>query len=273
MSLLGAFEAAAGAAPAPPSAPSSGSLLAAFSAAGAPSAALATAAAATPPSAFAAAPHGSALAAACFAAAFLALAPAAAGSLGYTKFKTYILLLASVLFRGVGLALHSAAIRQQDPNLEAGYHALRAAGFGMAIGVMALFFVSWWVGVGRRARGAAGRPVCRHATRNFLPWAALHAPMTQRPCFEGRGGGSAGPARPPCSSRVKPRPRARVRASTPPARAQRWHRGAAARGSRPGLRPRLNAPAPAAPPGSRTARRGRSRVAAGSPGSAPSSQS
>lgn len=90
-----------------------------------------------------AAPHGSIAAAAVVSSVYLLLAIPVAFTFRQTRFKTYILLLASVLLRGVGFALHGAASAQQDANLEAGFQALRSAGFGMAIGVSGLVYVSW----------------------------------------------------------------------------------------------------------------------------------
>lgn len=93
-------------------------------------------------------PHGSAAAAGVISAAFFVISIPVIYSLKKTRFKTYILLLASTLLRGVAYALHAAA---QAPGLapraagdrEAGFHALRAAGVGMAIGVSALIYFSW----------------------------------------------------------------------------------------------------------------------------------
>jgi hypothetical protein len=112
------------------------------------SAAPAGAAGAAPSNPLLAIPHGSVAAASVISAAFLLLALPVAYSLRRTRFRIYLLLLASVVLRGVAFALHAAA---QAPGLdragaggrEAGFHALRAAGFGMAIGVCALVLVTW----------------------------------------------------------------------------------------------------------------------------------
>lgn len=99
---------------------------------------------APPVSPLATVPSGSIAAAAVVSGVFFLLAIPVAYSFRVTLFKTYILLLASALLRGAAFALHGAAIAHRDPNCEAAFHALRQAGFGMAIGVLGLIYVSWF---------------------------------------------------------------------------------------------------------------------------------
>ncbi|GBF88832.1 hypothetical protein Rsub_01733 [Raphidocelis subcapitata] len=134
------------------------------------------AAAASP---LAVAPRGSVAASAAASAAFLALALPAAYSLKRTRFKTYVLLFASLLLRGVGYALHGAAIDTGDARREAAFQALRAAGFGMAVGVSALCLFSWFKNSAPRARpfGARAAFAGAMAARATLPVVILAGPV------------------------------------------------------------------------------------------------
>ena len=124
-------------------------------------------------------PHGSVAAAAVVSAAFLLLALPVAYSLRATRFKTYILMLASLLFRGAGYALHAAAIARHDPALEAAFQALRAAGFGMAVGVVILIFFSWFKNSARWARpfGAAAAARASNLARALIPLVIMAGPI------------------------------------------------------------------------------------------------